>query len=202
MGFSLSVSGCGDSVLIWISFAVVRLAGWTDGILWIDGAEMHKEQGAESVSQAMPTAPDWSMWSGEAVRMMGERNRNWVERYGLTGVPYSWCLECAELMFQREDVRVTCDICVIGTVSRLEGTFLWAWANEGIPSPSRHGLAKVREFGEVWGLGRLRESEWPGGRAEGLEMVAVAGRILDADGIFVDDTGDVTIFFALSNFRS
>jgi hypothetical protein len=47
----------------------------------------------------------------------------------------------------------------------------------------------------------LIRPKWPGGRPEGLEMAAVAGRILDADGILVEETGDVTLFFALSNFR-
>jgi len=32
-------------------------------------------------------------------------------------------------------------------------------------------------------------------------MAAVAGRILDADGIWIEEAGDVTLFFALSNFR-
>jgi hypothetical protein len=34
-----------------------------------------------------------------------------------------------------------------------------------------------------------------------LEIAAVAGRIPDADGIWIEEAGDVTLFFALSNFR-
>jgi hypothetical protein len=62
-------------------------------------------------------------------------------------------------------------------------------------------LARVREFGEAQSLDLLIRPQWPGGRPEGLEMAAVAGRILDADGIWIEETGDVTLFFALSNFR-
>jgi hypothetical protein len=62
-------------------------------------------------------------------------------------------------------------------------------------------LARVREFGRVRALKLLSVPQWPGGRLEGLEMAAVAGRILDADGIWVEEAGDVTMFFALSNFR-
>ena len=32
-------------------------------------------------------------------------------------------------------------------------------------------------------------------------MLAVAGRILDADGVWVDRCGDVTMYFALSGIR-
>jgi hypothetical protein len=62
-------------------------------------------------------------------------------------------------------------------------------------------LARVREFGKARALELLVTPQWPGGRPEGLEMAAVAGRILDADGIWIEETGDVTLFFALSNFR-
>jgi hypothetical protein len=40
-----------------------------------------------------------------------------------------------------------------------------------------------------------------GGRAEGLEALAIAGRVLDAEGVWVDEAGDLTLFFALFNFR-
>jgi hypothetical protein len=32
-------------------------------------------------------------------------------------------------------------------------------------------------------------------------MAAVASRILDADGVWIEETGDLTLFFSLSNFR-
>ena len=132
---------------------------------------------------------------------MQERNRVWVQTYSLEGHPYQWSLNEAELVFQCEGDEVVSDICVIGSVSRSEGTFCWAWANEAIPSRAQHNLTRVREFGEVWTLELLTKPEWSGARPEGLEMAAVAGRILDADGIWIAETGDVTLFFALSNFR-
>jgi len=147
------------------------------------------------------TALDWSAWSQEAVRLMQERNRIWVQSYGLEGHPYQWRLDEAQLMFPCECDEVVCDICVIGSVSQSEGTFCWAWANEAIPSCAQHDLTRVRAFGEVSALALLTRPEWPGARPEGLEMAAVAGRILDADGIWIEETGDVTLFFALSNFR-
>jgi hypothetical protein len=153
------------------------------------------------VSEATQTAPDWSAWSQEAVRLMQERNCTWARSYSLEGHPYQWSLDDAELVFRCESDEVVSDICVIGSVSRSEGTFCWAWANEAIPSCAQHDLARVREFGKVRALELLIKPQWPGGRPEGLEMAAVAGRILDADGIWIEETGDVTLFFACQIFE-
>lgn len=158
-------------------------------------------EGARIVNGATQAAPDWQAWSQEAVRLMQERNAAWIRRYSLEGCPYRWSLDEAQLVFRSESDEVMCDICVIGSVSRSEGTFCWAWANEAIPTCARHGLARVCEFGKAQALEPLIRPQWPGGRPEGLEMAAVAGRILGADGIWIEETGDMTLFFALSNFR-
>ena len=149
----------------------------------------------------MPTQaePDWSAWSREAVRLMQERNGAWMEDYGLRGCRYVWTFDDAQLVFRPGRDEVVADICVLGSVSEAEGTFLWACANETIPEHARRGLERVREFGHRNEL-ELLTKVWPGGRSDGLEMAAVAGRVLDAAGVWVAPTGDVTLFFALSNF--
>ena len=94
------------------------------------------------------------------------------------------------------------DVCVVGSASKAEGTFLWAWANETIPDEAKRDLEKVRDFGLEHDLGLLTEPAVAGGRAEGTEALAIAGRILGADGVWVDERGDLTVFFALSKFRA
>jgi hypothetical protein len=84
----------------------------------------------------------------------------------------------ADLSADRDCVRA--DICVIGTVSHAQKAFRWAWADDGIAPPARHGLDLVRAFGETHDLPQLTTPEWSGGRAEGLEMLAIAGRIQNA----------------------
>lgn len=144
---------------------------------------------------------DWGVWSQEAVRLMQERNDAWMRDVG-EGRHYHWSMDDALFAFPSENGEVVADLCAIGSTSVFEGTFLWAWANEQIPSRARQGLERVREFGEINGLALLTTPQWPGGRSEGLEMAAVAGRILDAAGIWVATEKDVTLFFALSNFGS
>jgi hypothetical protein len=144
---------------------------------------------------------DWGAWSAEAVSMMQSRNREWIDLHHLAGAPYFWDLNTATIAFDRSSSRVVADLCAIGTVSKVEGTFLWAWANETIPTEAKRGLEKVRAFGLEHDLGLLIMPELAGGRAEGLEALAIAGRVLQADGVWVDERGDVTIFLAMFNFR-
>jgi hypothetical protein len=144
---------------------------------------------------------DWRAWSREAVRLMIERNAAFVRDHGLQDRPYHWDLDDAQLVFSADNDEVIADICVLGSLSSSEGTFLWAWANEAIPLQARRGLEGVREFGERNALELLSRPEWPSDAAGGLEVAAVSGRILDASGVWVAPTGDVTLFFALSNFR-
>lgn len=145
---------------------------------------------------------DWGAWSRDAVRLMGKRNEAFIERFGLSGQPYRWDLETGRIAFALQKYIVVADLCTVGSVSAAEGTFVWSWANEAIPQRAKERLDDVRRFGETYGLDLLTRAEWNGGRAEGLEMLAVAGRILDADGTWTDAQGDITLFFTLHRFRT
>ena len=144
---------------------------------------------------------DWAAWSRQAVAEMDRRNAEWLARYGLASRPYRWDLDRARIRFERGGEAIVADLCMIGSVSECEGTFLWAWANDTIPAAATAGLDLVRRFGEEHDLALLITSEFPAGRAEGLEMLAAAGRIQDAEGGFVDREGDVTMCFTLHRFR-
>lgn len=78
---------------------------------------------------------------------------------------------------------------------------MWSWANETTSVMDRLRMEAVRNFGREHDLQMLTDGEWRGGRAEGLEAVAIAGRILDADGVLLNEHGDLTMFFALFDFR-
>ncbi|MDF2771348.1 MAG: hypothetical protein K0S86_842 [Geminicoccaceae bacterium] len=149
----------------------------------------------------MSEATDWSAWSREAVALMQARNEAWIDRYGLANAPFTWNIDDRTLRFSRPDGDVVADLCLVGATAGSRGTFLWAWADGGVPKHAWERLHAVIGFGQEHDLGLLTTPEWPGGRSEGLEMVAVAGRILDAEGAFVDTRDDVTIFFLLFDFR-
>lgn len=132
---------------------------------------------------------------------MQARNEAWIDGFALAGVPYTWNIDQARLRFARESGAVVADLCVVGTASASDGTFLWAWANDGVPKQAWQRLHAVIGFGQQHGLDLLTTPEWSGGQPEGLEMLGVAGRILDAEGTFVDTHGDLTMFFLLFDIR-
>jgi len=144
---------------------------------------------------------DWGAWSKEAVRLMQERNAVWQLR-GLSGCPFHWDMSTATIQFRRDTDEVIASLCVVGTTSLRERTFLWGWANENISPVARKRLELVREFGTKHDLPLLTTPQFPGGHPEALEMVAIAGRVLDAEGVFIHPVdGDLTVFFTLSDFR-
>ena len=145
---------------------------------------------------------DWQAWSREAVSLMQARSQAFVDKFALAGRPFRWDLDEAQIAFVGTEHATVADLCVVGSISAHEGTFLWAWANEVIPPPAQARLNEVRSFGETHDLTLLTTAEWPGARAEGLEMVAVAGRILNAEGVFIAPDGDRTFFFTLHRFRT
>jgi Family of unknown function (DUF6882) len=132
---------------------------------------------------------------------MQERNDAWIRDFGLSACQYEWTLDNAQICFKSSTAEVEADLCVVGSISECEGTFLWAWANKALPPKAWQGLERVRTFGESNALELLITPEWPGGRAEGLEMAAVSARLLDGAGVWIDGTADVTLFFVLSCFR-
>ena len=133
--------------------------------------------------------------------MMQARNLRWLERFTLKGAPFFWDLETARIAFDGPSGRVLADMCVVGTASKVDESFLWSWANEAIPDHAKSGIHKVREFGDQNDLALLTTAELPGDRSQGLEAVAIAGRLLNAEGVLIDEQGEIILFFALSNFR-
>ena len=146
-------------------------------------------------------ATDWTTWSREARQLMQQRNDAFVAAHALTDAHYRWNLQRACIGFMLATDAVVADIIVVGSVSEQAGTFLWGWANDAVPDAATARLAEVRSFGVENDLHRLSTPEWVGGVPDGLEMLAVAGRLLDAEAVWIERDGDRTIFFTLHNVR-
>ena len=147
---------------------------------------------------AAPADGDWGRWSREAVAQLKERGDALRARHGLANsTSYHWDLATPSIRFEPEGGPVSFRIQCVGTVSNHEGTFLWGWANDGLPAVGTQDLHIVREFGEAHQLGLLTDAEWAGGHGEALEMLAIAGRVLDADGFWIEPDDDGAIYFVL-----
>lgn len=69
---------------------------------------------------------DWGRWSREAVELMQSRNRAFVEKFALSGRPFRWDLDAGQIAFVSTEHAVVADLCVVGSISACEKTFLWA----------------------------------------------------------------------------
>lgn len=144
---------------------------------------------------------DWSQWSRDAVTAADAKNDAWRQLFGLQNAKYQWDLESGRIIFESRTGVVEANLCAVGFAFPEQNSFQWAWADRTLPAKIVSPLASVREFGEANDLSLLTSPEIPGGIAQGKECVAIAARILDSEGIFIDSSEGTTFFFALSGFR-
>ncbi len=149
-----------------------------------------------------PQATDWNAWSREAVEAMVAGNARWQSEFGLQGSPkYHWDLESATLTFEGTLGQVLATVCLVGTTSASEGSFVWSWANQAIPRQHGAALEVVHDFGRENQLALLTTPRIQGGRPEATECLCIAGRLQRAVGTFIDQQGDVTLYFTLLHLR-
>ena len=89
---------------------------------------------------------DWAEWSRQAVAEMQARNEAWISRFDLKRAPYRWDSVRPSCSSSELVDHVVADLCLVGTISEAEGTFLWAWDNDAIPATAKLGLDVVRSF--------------------------------------------------------
>lgn len=147
-------------------------------------------------------ATDWTAWSREAAETMVRSNAQWPREYGLDAAPAgTWDLDNASLRFEGSLGPVLATACLVGTTSDSEGGFVWSWANEAIPRQHGQALQVVHEFGRQHHLALLTTARIPGGRPEAIECLGIAARLQRAVGTYIDQQGDVTLYFTLLHLR-
>jgi hypothetical protein len=144
---------------------------------------------------------DWNEWSRDAVTAVSSLNAHWQDQYQIVDAKYFWDLDKGTITFTTSERVVAAEICVVGTSSESDETFLWGWANLTLPCALTHKLEAVRQFGVEHDLWLLTTDELSGGSSQGKECLAITARILGSEGAFIDRDGDVTIFFVLSGFK-
>lgn len=135
---------------------------------------------------------DWSAWSRESVALMASRTRALFAQPAIEAdSAYAWTLETADFAIG----GVTLRLVTVGTV--IADAFLWAWANDAISPAGKVGIERVRQFGVEHGLDLLVEPRASGGLGQAKECLAIAGRVLDASAIWIDEIDGGHILFAL-----
>lgn len=145
---------------------------------------------------------DWAAWSREAVESMLARNAEWPEQMGLMPpLQCRWDLERALLAFEGPLHEVIATVCLVGTSSAQDGNFVWSWANEAIPAAHGQALEVVHDFGRENKLTLLTTPRLQGGQPVAMECLAIAARLQRAVGTYVDQKGDVSLYFSILHLQ-
>lgn len=89
----------------------------------------------------------------------------------------------------------------MGTSSEQDGSFVWSWANEAIPPQHGQALEVVPRFWPRKPLGVAHHRPHSGRPPRAMECMCIAARLQRAVGTFMDQQGDVTLYFTLLHLQ-
>src|SRR5262245_25672822 len=126
----------------------------------------------------------WRAWVEDARADLTRKNSAYVSKYGLSlNGSWRWDLDSVRMRFvEGGKVVASVPLQVVGTLA--DGYWLWSWANETFPYPTKRQLTRVRDFGVEHELTPLTQPSWHATDRDAEDMAAVATRILDASGFF------------------
>lgn len=151
-------------------------------------------------------AQDFLHFRHEAVHELTQLNELCQERFHISDWPrWNYDLDCGTLTFFKDGVpKVQASIQAVGTTSISSKTWLWAWANEYLPSNVKKGVEDVRAFGERENISELTKAKLPDDEHLGWEMTAISARILRARGAYrcQGDNGFLYVVYSSIGFVS
>jgi hypothetical protein len=143
--------------------------------------------------------------AAESAEYLEERHDSLDAAFGLDSLAHAeWSQETGRITFADTvgaTPEVVADIQFVGSVSKKDGTWLWAWDNPSIRDERKDAARRVRAYGERYGIRRLTEAQWPAAEKDGWEMAAIAVRVLDARGVYRTEDADSFTFLLLVNVR-
>jgi len=83
---------------------------------------------------------------------------------------------------------------IIGSLNTLDGTWLWAWANNTIVDSLKCDALKLHDYGVAHRIDRLTSSKWPATEDDGWNMAALACRLCERQGAYRGVAGDTLVF--------
>lgn len=143
--------------------------------------------------ELLSTATEYAQ--GCQARLESEFNASKWERYDLDP-------ENAQFTFLSQGVvRVRADMCVAGTLSLTEGTWLWSWANADVPKPARRDVEWLAAFGSENDIKQLVEPKQLAEEVDAWELASVACFLLEAHGIYRAPREQMHAFLLLDDLR-
>lgn len=116
----------------------------------------------------------------------------------------SWRLDQSErrLVFDALDgTTASADAQIVGTYDSEQGSWLWAWAHEGVAPPLRRHAERLRALGQQHGWPRLTEPQFDCTENEAWDFAALACKVCEAEGAYRGTDHAVLIFMTFTEVR-
>jgi hypothetical protein len=112
--------------------------------------------------------------------------------------------ETGTMIFSEEgnQQKVVAHFQVIGTYSDVSKTWLWAWDNPYLLNNTTGASLKLKEFGEQNNIQKLKDPKWKATRQDAWEMTALAAQILQAKGVQIIPSDEITAYVVLTTVKS
>ena len=132
------------------------------------------------------TPDDFQEFRHRAVHRLMDLNKDCNERFRIgEWERWDYDLDAGTLVFSEAGApKVIAQVQVVGTTSTTSKTWLWAWANESLPSGVTTRMSEVRKFGQEKDLPQLTDSTLPDDEYLGWELTAIAAQIIGAKGAY------------------
>jgi hypothetical protein len=115
---------------------------------------------------------------------------------------YDYDQATKQLVFSNKGVPgLIADLEVVGTYSKVAGTWMWSWANFSLLSKVRTRMKRVRTLGEQRSFPRLTTYLWPGEKSDAWDMAAIAAHVLRAQGVYRSPGESTDLFMTISKIR-
>ncbi len=149
------------------------------------------------------TEDDYKALSHACVHEFMEKNRLWLERFGISDYP-RWDYDDTDRLLIFSGGRkpgVECEYVNVGSYSTNTGTWMWAWANESVADDSREGITRVRDFGVARGIAELSEPHFEADEDDGWAFAAFAGHMLGAEAVYRPVADHLWLFMLVMKTR-
>ena len=142
----------------------------------------------------------FSAQAGDYLQMRVEKAKM---EFGIGGFSrYEYDLHRGEIWWSEVNgPKIRGKVTIVGSISTVSNTWLWAWANKHFDDVCVGEIARVRDFGQSEGITKLIEAKWEAGEVDGWGMTSVAARLLEAQGAYRSPNEKGFLFMLYDNLE-
>ena len=145
--------------------------------------------------------PDQDEFLAAAIELYNQTLKEFNERYNITKYAWGFDQETAKFQLKKnEKVKYEADGQIIGSYSKSEGSWEWAWNNPNIESSVSKDSLKVKKYGEKEDLRYFCEGSLSIENENYAAYLAAVGQKLSGAAVtYRGAMGDLSIYILLNN---